>query len=59
MSCHFSGTNWDILQAIFKRNSFGVDCCNCALCYPLEDLVVTLQVNLLATSLLNLMTRSS
>ena len=59
MSCHFSGTNRDILQAIFKRNSPGVDSCNCALCCLLEDLMATLQVNLPVMSLIDLATGSS
>jgi hypothetical protein len=48
-----------ILQAIFKRNTPAVDCCNCAMCYPLEDLMAILQVNLPVTSLLDLVTRNS
>ena len=59
MSFHFSGMNWDILQAIFKRNTLGVDCCNCAKCCMLEGLVAILLVDLPATSLLDLTTRSS
>ena len=58
MSYHFSGMNRDILQAIFKRNTPGVDCCNCAKCCTLEGLVAILRVNLLATSLLDLTMRS-
>jgi hypothetical protein len=59
MSCHFSATNQDILQVIFQRNTPGVDCCNCAKCYTLEGLVAILQVDLLATSLLDLTMGSS
>jgi hypothetical protein len=40
MSCHFSATNWDILQAIFKRNTPGVDWYNCAKSCMLEGLMV-------------------
>jgi hypothetical protein len=59
MSCHFSGTNRDILQAIFKRNTPGVDCCNYAKCCTLEGLMAILQVDLSTTSLLDLVTRSN
>jgi len=55
MSCHFSSMNQDILQVIFKRNTPGVDCYNYAKCCTLEGLVVIFQVDLPATSLLDLL----
>ena len=59
MSCHFSGMNRDILQAILNRNTPSIDYCNCAKCYMMESLVAILLVDVPAMSLPNLATRRS